>query len=84
MNFTCETDGNCFSQIKKDEHTSEKEKVLGCLFKEPSGPTAIFQCKRGKGRKLEERDSVLCCYDKDFCNEHLKPTLQPTEKTTSK
>ncbi|CAB3996337.1 bone morphogenetic receptor type-1B [Paramuricea clavata] len=82
VNFTCETDGNCFSQIKIDEYTEEIRKIYGCLPKEPSGPLSIFHCQRGV-RKLEEENSVSCCYDRDFCNEDLKPTLRPMQERPS-
>ncbi|XP_028399664.1 bone morphogenetic protein receptor type-1B-like [Dendronephthya gigantea] len=83
VNLTCETDGNCFSQINIDEHTKEIEKHYGCLPEEPSGPVAIFHCKRGPTRKLEETNSVSCCYDRDFCNEELKPTLRTPQTQPS-
>ena len=83
VNNTCETDGNCFSQIKIDEHTSEITRIKGCLPKEPSGNVAIFHCKRDPDRKLEETNSVSCCYDRDFCNKDLEATLKPTVKTPS-
>ena len=83
VNFTCETEGNCFRQLKIDEYTYEKREIYGCLPKEPSGIVSIFHCKRSSDRKLEERNSVSCCYDRDFCNEDLKPTLKPTEKQPS-
>ena len=82
MNFTCETEGNCFSQVKIDEHTNEILKIFGCLPREPSGNVAIFHCQRGE-RELEKKNSVLCCYDRNFCNKELEPTLKPTKKQTS-
>ena len=26
---------------------------------------------------------MSCCYDRDFCNEDLKPTLRPTQERPS-
>lgn len=81
VNYTCKTHGNCFSQLKIDEVTNEEVKNYGCLPPEPSGKVAIFHCKRSEARELEERNSVSCCHERDFCNRQLKPTLKPTRKS---
>ena len=83
VNFTCETEGNCFSQIKKDEHTDDIIENYGCLPKEPSDTVSIFQCKGNSQRKSAEHNSVSCCSDRDFCNENLKPTFRTTENKPS-
>lgn len=76
VNSSCKTEGNCFSQIKIDPDTLEIEKHYGCLPEEPSGRVAIFHCKQTSNY---EENSVLCCYERDFCNEDLKPSLPPTK-----
>ncbi|GLH00172.1 Raf homolog serine/threonine-protein kinase Raf [Gryllus bimaculatus] len=75
-NFTCITDGYCFTTTSLDKETGSKKHAYRCGNKENSFPPEFaVTCQRPAERA--HLFSMLCCQDADYCNKFLEPTLAP-------
>ncbi|XP_003974866.1 bone morphogenetic protein receptor type-1B [Takifugu rubripes] len=69
-NNTCRTDGYCFTMVE-EEAAGVPVQTAGCLGLGGS----VFQCRDTVGS--QQRRSIECCTDEDYCNKNLHPTLPP-------
>ncbi|XP_025414951.1 TGF-beta receptor type-1 isoform X2 [Sipha flava] len=81
-NFTCTTDGYCFTSISLNKDTGVIRHSSSCLHKNqffpPEKPKLCFR------RQFLDETSMLCCQDRDYCNRWLYPKLvevKPTDDT---
>ncbi|XP_014261668.1 TGF-beta receptor type-1 isoform X3 [Cimex lectularius] len=78
-NYTCETDGYCFTSITLDMNTQEKSHSFRCLEKDvthpPENPIAChYNGKRNDSFVIE------CCKEYDMCNRNRIPSLHVRKK----
>lgn len=73
-NFTCETDGYCFTSTSLDRKTGGQVHSYRCLDRAmlypPENPIVCHYA-----RPLNDTFVVGCCKDYDLCNRDLKPIL---------
>ncbi|XP_015926481.1 TGF-beta receptor type-1 isoform X2 [Parasteatoda tepidariorum] len=76
-NGTCITDGMCYTEVHKRQNGSNYY-THSCLSREKWLPPDFpFICRHDNTQKY----GVLCCFDEDYCNKNLYPSLPPVEVT---
>ena len=70
-NFTCATnEGYCFAKLHYVRMNKTIVRTHGCTADTHDG--GIFQCRH---KKHENPTVMMCCKDVDYCNSHLRPTM---------
>ncbi|XP_023702433.1 TGF-beta receptor type-1 isoform X3 [Cryptotermes secundus] len=79
-NFTCVTDGYCFTSTSLQKDTGVITRAYRCLEKAlvypPENPILCHYANT-----LNDTFVIGCCKDRDMCNKDLKPSLHVKNKT---
>lgn len=84
-NFTCVTDGYCFTSTSLQKDTGVVTRAYRCFDKSVLFPPGFpLWCLNTTNIDVEKGYVVGCCDDRDFCNRDLHPTFAaPTQPPQS-
>ncbi|XP_030766103.1 TGF-beta receptor type-1 isoform X2 [Sitophilus oryzae] len=77
-NYTCTTNGYCFTSVQRKKGSDELIYNYRCLDKILTLPTNNPLWCHKPNNPLNTSFVVECCKDKDFCNLELRPVLMST------
>ncbi|KAH1008949.1 hypothetical protein HUJ05_009439 [Dendroctonus ponderosae] len=74
-NYTCETDGFCFTSVQKKKNSEELIYNYRCLAKDLGLPSINPLLCHTPQNQLNSTFVLECCKNEDFCNMNLRPVL---------
>ncbi|XP_050301414.1 TGF-beta receptor type-1 isoform X2 [Anthonomus grandis grandis] len=75
-NYTCETDGHCFTSVQKGRNTDQLTYSYRCLDKNLGLPSNNPLFCHTPQTSLNSTFVMTCCKDDDYCNTRLRPVLR--------